>query len=355
MKKKLLYIMFSIIILWWIICLWVFIYNNKIWWLREIWSSSKSRVGYTVTEEYEVIDITPVHTWYNVKITNEKWPEFYNERDCKKRVDKEAGRVCYNNINPEDWVWFYMWDTEPRPVFKTYEECEDWAISMMPYSLVEKAQGGVHAWDWDTRCSQWCHYTYKFLDRRTWIGVCDKTVHSMIWLADKFEKIMDKLDEWWDYDRFRNAFWNDSIECDIKIKNNDEVVYSYFVWIWHEINASRHDVRAHSKDKIMTRQKNQKDWKIFYVQQMDWVLYVRWDIYNKSIWKIYEIEDWNDDIIFSNIKQLFENEDIEISCNNDFGRYYSSSEQGDFYSLPQDIEWIEAWNIDNIYYRLYED
>ena len=347
MNKRLLYLILICIILWWVIFLWKFTNNTH-----------ESRFGYTVNLEYEIIDITPVHTWYNIKVENQKWPQFNNEEDCKARAgeptknEDKIKRVCYN-IDPEDWVWFYMWDSEPRPVFKTYEECEDRAISMMPYSLVENAEWWVHAWDWDTRCSQWCHYGYVYMNRMTWVNLCNKTIHSVIWWADKFEKIMDKLDEWWNYDRFKDAFWNDVIECDIKIKNNNETIYSYFVWLWHEINSSRHDVVAHLKDKIITRQKNQKDWKIFYVQQMEWLVYVRWDIYDKSIWKIYKIEGWNDNIIFSNIKQLFENENSEISCNNDFG-WYSSNDQREFYTLPQNIEWIDAWNIDNIYYRLYD-
>lgn len=336
MNKKLFYK--SITIIFWVIVVYLIYINNQ----------NKPRIGYTVKEELEKREIIPVHTVNIEKIINERWPQFNNEKDCQKWSEWwYDNRVCYN-INPEYWVWFYMWDSEPRPVFKTYEECEDWAISMMPYSFVKNAKWGVHAWDWDTRCSQWCHYSYKYFNSRVWTFSCDKTIHSVIWRADKFEKIMDKLDKWRNYDRFIDAFWNDTIGCDIKIKNNDDIIYSYFIWIWHKIGISRYDVVSHSNDKIMTRQKNKKDWEIFYIQQMDWLLYVRWDIIDKWIWKIYKIKNWDDNVVFENMKQLFENKKIEISC-------HRGPDYAGFYTLPQDVKWIDAWTVDNIYYRLDEN
>lgn len=339
MQKKLLYIMFPIVILWWIIYLWLSVYNNH-----------KSRVGYTVIgEEYEIIDITPVHTWYNIKIINEKWSEFDNEEDCKKRAGKEDNRVCYNNVTPEDWVWFYMWDTEPRPVFKTYEECEDWAISMRPYSFLENAKWWVHVVeDWVTWCSQWCHYGYA-LPNEAWHYFCNKTIYSTRAHYDYFEKVFNKLEEWWNYERFENAF-KSRAWCDIKLNTDGEPVYSYLVWIRFSYDL---DERRAWVEKMTIKQKIKKDWKIFYVEQLEWLIYVRWEIFDNWVWKIYKIKDWDKKIIFPNTKQLLEDEKIEMDCHWSFN--ISPSGWKEVYSLPKDITWIDGWTIDNIYYRLYED
>lgn len=312
---------------------------------------------YFENHENEIISITPVHTWINNKIILEKWPQFNSEDDCQERANEpikyKENRTCYN-VDPNDWMWFYMWDSEPRPIFKTYEECEDWAISMMPYSLIKNAKWWIHAWDWDTRCSQWCHYSYKVLNYYTRVFSCNKTIHSVRWRSDKFEKIMDKLDEWWDYYRFVDAFWNDKIWCDIIINDNGTTNYSYLNWIWHEIGISRADVVTHKNDKIITKQKNVKNWKVFYVQQMSWLLYVRWDTdKEKWIWKIYKIKNSDDNIVFQSIKELFDNDNIEITCHNDFG--WSTNDLKKMYTLPENIERTNEWVIDNIFYRIYQD
>ena len=251
-----------------------------------------------------------------------------------------------------------MWDSESRPVFKTYEECEDWAISMRPKSFQKNAKWGVHvSEDWVTRCSQWCHYKYWLYGWRNWVFICNKTIYSTRDHFNYFEKIFDKLDEWRSYERFEKAFWSKmkTIWCDIIINNNiDERIYSYFVWIWHKIGIAPAAIDVKANDKITTKQTNQINWKTFYVQQVDGLIYVRWDIFERWIWKIYEIKGLDDSIVFPNVNKLFLNENIEISCHNDFDTR-SDNTRKKFYTLPENIERLEAWEIDDIFYRLYQD
>ena len=365
MQKKLLYMMFSIVILWWIIYLWDFVHkkafvhnnhNNETiisfqdlsstnyhpegpwnWYILEVW-------------DYEEYDITPLRTWSRLNVERKKVKTFDNEEDCIKWASKDMdNRQCFVN-DPEDWMWFYMWDSEPRPVFKTYEECEDWAISMRPYSFLKNAKWGVHVVeDWVTRCSKWCHYQYVFMNRMTWAFTCGKTIYSARDHFDYFEKIFDKLEEWRNYERFENAF-RSRVWCDIKLNYPNNPVYSYLVWIRfsYDLDEWRANVpKMHLKQKIL------KDWKTFYVQQYEWKIYVWWEIFDEGYWKVYSIKGDPMNLIFENTKSLFEDENLEIDCHWDFNK--SPNDWKELYSLPKDITWIDGWTTDNIYQRLYEN
>ena len=365
MKKKTLYIIISVVLFLLILLIYVGYYlryqltngNYRDEIAANLQQIAKSTyrpegpwIWYTVNGSYESYDISPVHSWMRLNIDRVKWPSFDNEEDCLRwAYDDMDYRQCYVN-DPDDWMWFYMWDTEPRPVFKTYEECEDWAISMRPYSLLENARWGVHVVeDWVTRCSQWCHYGYRFMNRMVWTFECDKTIYSTRDHFDYFEKVFDKLEEWWSYERFENAF-KSRVWCDIKLNNPKNPVYSYLVWIRFSYDLDEYRERV---PKMNLKQKILKDWKIFYVEQLDWKIYVWWEIFDEGLWKVYSIKNGDENIIFDNTNWLFDDENLEIDCHWDFNNSLSDWEE--LYTLPNNIKWIKWWEIDDIYHWLYYD